>query len=330
MTTDDLLRCPAIPDMAGELDALMEQIPEGKVTTFGDLAEALGDLSAARWIARELASRDHGPWYRVVKRTGEIVTTNPERAAIQCLRLRHEGVEIAEGGRLELSDVRWSDFVSDVPLKHLAEWQAASALHADCMVDVAVPAVMGGLDVSYVSDDEAVAAYVEIDVSTGATVFSATHRAVIAFPYLTGYLTFRELPLHLALLEQVRQVKPLAKVILVDGAGQLHPRRAGIAVAVGVVAGCVTIGVAKHHLCGRAVSEGLEPLLELHGEVLGQSLVGKTSRRPLQVSPGHGLSLTSAVACVRAVWPEGRCPIPIREADGLSRRVAKTVAQAPA
>lgn len=327
---DGQFRCPAIPDMACELDALLAQIPAGKVTTFGDLAEALGDLSAARWIARELASRDHGPWYRVVKRTGEIVTTNTERAAIQGLQLRHEGIEIGDDGRLELDGIRWSDFVSDAPLKHLAEWQTASALHADCTADVAVPAVIGGLDVSYVSDDEAVAAYVEIDVTTGATVFTATHRAVIAFPYLTGYLTFRELPLHLALLEQVRQAKPLAKVILVDGAGQLHPRRAGIAVAVGVVAGCATIGVAKHHLCGRATTKDAEPLLELNGETLGQSLIGKTSRRPLQVSPGHGLSLASAVACVRAVWPEGRCPLPIREADGLSRRVAKTVGQAPA
>lgn len=326
----DPLACPAIPLMTRELDALLAQIPAGKVTTFGDLAEALGDLSAARWIAQELAGRGAGPWYRVVKRTGEIVATNPERAAFQCAELRREGIEVTMDGRLELEAFRWREFVCDPPLKQLAVWQTASALHADCTADIPVPAVIGGLDVSYISDNEAVTAYVEIDVATGATVFTATHQAVIEFPYLTGYLTFRELPLHLALIEQVRKAKPLAKVILVDGAGRLHPRRAGIAVAVGVVADCVTVGVAKHHLCGRAVTEGLEPLLQLDGEILGQSLVGKTSRRPLQVSPGHGLSVASAVACVRAGWKEGRCPLPIREADGLSRRIAKAVDQAGA
>ncbi len=319
------LSCPVIPDLPRELRALLAQIPADWVTTFGDLAEALGDITAARWIARELPNRSDVPWHRVVKRTGELIDIVTERGGVQRQRLASEGIVFNGEGCIDLAPVRWKDFRCDAPLRHLADWQTELALRADGTTDVAVPAVIAGLDVSYISDREAVAAYVEIDVVTGSTVFTATHRAAIEFPYLTGYLTFRELPIHLALIEQVRRAKPLAKVILVDGAGQLHPRRSGIAVAVGVVADCVTVGVAKHRLCGRPVSDDCEPLLELHGAVAGQSLIGTTSRKPLQVSPGHGLSLTSAVACVRAVWKQGRTPIPIREADALSRRVAKSV-----
>ncbi len=317
------LLCPRIPNLPWELGELLKQIPAGCVTTFGDLAEALGDLTAARWIAQELGSHPIGPWYRVVKRTGELAGTDSDRMALQRDMLAAEGLNFNDDGRIDLADCRWCDFTCPAPLRQLAAWQSELAVRADGTTEVAIPPLIGGLDVSYVSDNQAVAAYVEIDVASGATVFSATHHAEIGFPYLTGYLTFRELPIHLALIEQVRQEKPLAKVILVDGAGQLHPRRSGIAVGVGVVADCVTIGVAKHRLCGRAVSGDPEPLLELNGAVLGQSLIGTTSRKPLQISPGHGLSVASAVACVRAVWKHGRTPIPIREADALSRRVAK-------
>jgi deoxyribonuclease V len=312
-----------IPDLSTMVSMLLEQIPHGRVTTFGDIAEALGDLSAARWVAQELAERSTEPWHRVVKRTGEIVTTDPLRACEQRDRLLAEGIECSLEGKLNLQEYRWHDFQSDAPLRQLARWQDEVAAQAEAAPDIAVPPVIGGLDVSYVSDNEAVAAYVEIDTQTGATIFSATHRAVIVFPYITGYLTFRELPIHLELLLQVLEQKPLAKVILVDGAGQLHPRRSGIAVAVGVIGECVTVGVAKHHLCGRKTTEDDHPMIELRGEILGQMLHGDNRRHPLYVSPGHGLSLTSAVQCVRAVWPTHRSPLPIRAADQLSRKLAK-------
>ncbi|HET6422046.1 MAG TPA: endonuclease V [Planctomycetaceae bacterium] len=310
-------------DLPGTLRGLLDQIPPGRVTTFGDLAEALGDLSAARWVAQELAEMVDGPVHRVVKRTGEIVLSNVARAAVQRERLLEEGIPITDTGKLDLEHFRWKDFTCDGPLKRLAEWQDGVAIKARNVADVEIPRVMAGLDVSYASDHEAVAAYVEVDVKTHALLFSATHRAAVAFPYITGYLTFRELPIHLALLDLVRQQKPLAKVILVDGAGQLHPRRAGIAVAVGVVGACVTVGVAKHRLVGRKVSEDADPLLEDQGEILGQMLHGTNRTHPVYVSPGHSIALASAVRCVREVWRSGRWPVPIQLADQLSRKIAK-------
>ena len=59
----------------------------------------------------------------------------------------------------------------------------------------------------------------------------------VPFPYITSYLTFRELPLLAELIEEVRAQGRLAAVVLVDGTGVLHPRRAGIATNLGVVTG---------------------------------------------------------------------------------------------
>lgn len=310
-------------DLSFTLRLLLEQIPAGRVTTFGDLAEALGDIRAARWIAQELVGLPDGPVHRVVKRTGEIVLSDPDRAAWQMERLLAEGVICSAEGKVDLPTLRWQDFICDAPLKRLAVWQDQIAKQSQNTHEIDVPAVIAGLDVSYAGDDEAAAAYVEVDTATNALLFSVTHRVAVRFPYITGYLTFRELPIYVALLERVRELKPLANIILVDGAGQLHPRRSGIAVAVGVVSQCVTIGVAKHHLCGRKINSDADPLLEDQGEILGQMLYGSNRKHPMYVSPGHGISLASAVRCVRAVWAVTRSPAPIQLADQLSRKIAK-------
>ncbi len=320
---DAMLTTIPMPDLPAIVRQLVNQIPAGKVCTFGDIAEALGDLSAARWVAQELAATSPGAWHRVVKRTGEFTGTDTARTGFQSGRLRAEGIDTGPDGKLTLSHYRWHEFECEAPLQVLAQWQDQVAARADCTTECAIPAVIGGLDVSYATDREAVAAYVEVDTLSGAVLFSTTVRAAVQFPYVTGYLTFRELPVHLELLRQVREQKPLAPVVLVDGAGRLHPRRCGIAVAVGVIADCVTIGVAKHHLCGHAGNSMPDPLVEFQGEHLGQMLYGTNRKHPQYVSPGHGITLSAAVRCVRAVWPSGRSPIPIQAADQLSRRAAK-------
>jgi len=312
-----------IPDISAALHGLLRQIPRGRVTTFGDLAEALGDLSAARWVAGAMTDCPELPAHRVVKRTGEIPLANTGRSADRRARLLSEGIPCSESSIADMAAFRWREFVSDAPLKRLAEWQETIAQRARNDEDLDVPNVIGGLDISYVTDHEAVAAYVEIETSRCELLYSTTCRAEVSFPYLTGYLTFRELPLHLELLAKVRKEKPLAKVILMDGAGQLHPRRCGIAVAVGVETDCVTVGVAKHHLCGRKLQDDPQSFLEWNGDVLGRMLYCPNGRHPAYVSPGQGISLAAAVRCVQAVWPDGRSPRPIHVADQLSRQVAR-------
>lgn len=306
------LSMPPIPDLPGELRRLLAQVPSGRVTSFGDLAEALGDIGAARWVATEIATlRDEmNPWHRVVKRTGEL-PGDADRQRWQRQRLSAENA---------VREPLWTAFDSTRPLRALADWQTESARLATFHEALPLPDRVGAVDLSYVSDTEAIAAYAAVDAKTLQLVDSDFVRVSVPFPYIPGYLTFREIPALLALVERVRD--RIAPMILVDGSGRLHPRRFGVAVALGVLAGLRTVDVSKHRLCGRPRG-GEGEALWVGDELLGYRLDGGSKRRTMYVSPGSGTDAASAVAIVRAVWRERRSPEPIHWADAISRREAK-------
>ena len=81
--------------------ALVASIPRGRVTTYGDIADA-ADLSSPRivgWIMRTDSS--DLPWHRVITASGRPA---PHLATRQLELLRAEGV-LAEGGRVALHGV---------------------------------------------------------------------------------------------------------------------------------------------------------------------------------------------------------------------------------
>jgi methylated-DNA-protein-cysteine methyltransferase-like protein len=77
--------------------ALVEQIPPGRVATYGQIAALLGTPRGARavgWALRALgASRaDTVPWHRVVGAGGQISLRTGTGPVVQRRRLRAEGV----------------------------------------------------------------------------------------------------------------------------------------------------------------------------------------------------------------------------------------------
>jgi deoxyribonuclease V len=316
---------PPLPDLTELLAQLLDQVPAGRVTTYGDLATALGDVRAARWVAQALSDAplsEHRAAHRVLRQTGVIV----EAATAQRQQLIDEGCRFRAVWQVDMEAAR-SAFASPRPLTVLSAWQLRMSAAAELTPWSAPPATIGGVDLSYASSSEAVAAYVRIDVATGDVLFSHTLRRATPFPYIPGYLTFREAPVLVDLLADVRQQGRLDSLILVDGSGRLHPRRAGIAVAVGMLAGCATIGVSKHQLCGRRTEQLVEgcPIIEHDEEAVGAVMDGGSKRRTLFVSPGQGIDLASAVRCTQAVWRNQRLPLPTFHADRLSRTVVRSV-----
>lgn len=326
---------PDIPDLPVELERLLQQVPAGAVTTFGDLAFALGDRSAARWVATQLAAwrnESHGstdrPWYRVVRRDGDLAAGTPEQRQRQATLLTREGVVVTPELRPAVPST-WTAFTSTVPLRHLAQWQISAAGLARTDLPMAVPGVVAAIDLSYITPQEAIAAYVAYDVVQGRVITTETLRSPVPFPYITGYLTFREVPAMCQLLQRVGEQGQLAPVVLVDGSGRLHPRRFGIAVAVGLMSGCSTIGVSKHRLLGRSQPgdpPSLDQALWDHEELLGYRLQRYPQSSPsLYVSPGTGIDVESARQIVRAVWRNERLPVPQYLADKLSRQEAQAL-----
>ena len=75
----------------------------------------------------------------------------------------------------------------------------------------------------------------------------AVARTPTRFPYVPGYLSFREVP---AVLKALRKLKTRPDLILCDGQGLAHPRRFGLACHLGVLVDIPSVGVAKSRLVG--------------------------------------------------------------------------------
>jgi deoxyribonuclease V len=135
----------------------------------------------------------------------------------------------------------------------------------------------------------------------------------IEFPYIPGLLSFREAPLILAAFKKITVVPDL---VLVDGQGIAHPRRMGLASHLGVWLGVPTIGCAKSRLCGQhktpANEAGNYAELMDNGEVIGAVLRTKTGVKPLYISIGHMIDLSSAIHWVTACCRDYRLPEPTR------------------
>ncbi|WP_426958804.1 endonuclease V [Muricoccus radiodurans] len=150
---------------------------------------------------------------------------------------------------------------------------------------------------------------------------------VPSFPYVPGFLAFREVPF---VLEAVAKLPRLPELVFVDGHGVSHPRSCGIASHLGVLLDVPTIGVAKSVLVGQPQgllgdARGDWAPLVWKGRRIGAVLRTKVGVQPVYVSVGHRVTLEAAIRHVLD-WGGGyRLPEPTRLADqlaGEARRAA--------
>ncbi len=319
-----------LPDLPAQLSELLAQIPTGRATTYGDLAETLGSRAAARWVGEYLLDHPHNDGcccHRVVRSTGEMGLFIGGTSEQKARRLAGDGVSVSNG-RVDLAIYRFVDFHSSRPLDALAQFQEQILERVRLQPVATIPTFVGGIDVSFCGANEAVAAYVLLETSGGKVAWSETLSRNVLFPYIPGFLAFRESPLLVALLDIAREKGKLADVVLVDGNGILHPRGAGIATQVGVLANVATIGIGKKLLCGtvdtRGMRAGVARDVRIGERVVGIAATGRTSTNPIYVSPGHLVDMASAARIVQELYFGHRLPEPIYQADALSRRTART------
>ena len=141
-------------------------------------------------------------------------------------------------------------------------------------------------------------------------------------PYLPGLLAMREG----ALLEAaVRALPRLPEVLLVDGTGRDHPRRAGLALHLGAALEIATVGVTHRPLLAAgdwpaSSRRGSAAPLLLDGDLVGFWLRTRDGARPLAIHAAWGTSPEGAVEVVLAAGGRARTPEPLRAARQAARR----------
>jgi len=90
--------------------AVLEHLPPGRVTTYGDIAEYVGTRAAARTVGWALnAAVGSGlPCHRVVNRNGKLTGARFfETPNVMEERLRSEDIRFIEDERVDLDAHRW-------------------------------------------------------------------------------------------------------------------------------------------------------------------------------------------------------------------------------
>ena len=93
-----------------KVKALIRQIPDGKVASYGLIAALAGNPRAARqvaWVLHSSSSADKLPWHRVVNRMGKISLKPYGGYEIQKQLLLEEGVVFDEKDTIDLNCFLW-------------------------------------------------------------------------------------------------------------------------------------------------------------------------------------------------------------------------------
>ncbi|MGF1497169.1 MAG: deoxyribonuclease V [Elainellaceae cyanobacterium] len=179
---------------------------------------------------------------------------------------------------------------------------------------------VAGIDVGFEDDGNTTRAAVAVlSFPELKLVEQAIARQPTRFPYIPGLLSFREVP---AVLDALAQLTTVPDLLLCDGQGTAHPRRFGIACHVGWLTDLPAIGVAKSRLIGNhaelAPEKGAQQPLVHQEQTIGAVLRNRDRTNPLYISPGHRISLPTALDYVQRCTTKYRLPETTRFAHRLA------------
>ncbi len=142
------------------------------------------------------------------------------------------------------------------------------------------------------------------------------------FPYVPGYLSFREAPI---IVEIFKKISHPPDVLLCDGQGIAHPRGLGLASHLGLFLDLPTIGCAKSVLVGNyeepGPSRGDQSPLIYQGRQVGVALRTRSHVKPVFISCGHKIGLSEAIRIILHVSPRYRIPEPLRIAHQMVNEI---------
>lgn len=189
---------------------------------------------------------------------------------------------------------------------------------------------VGGVDISHAFRDPAALVHAAVVVLDWPTLGVSQRGGASVpgdFPYVPGFLGFRECPSLVAAWASLAGPPP--ELVFVDGHGLSHPRAFGIACHFGVLLDVPAVGVAKTILVGEPAGPlGPEPgdrvPLVWRGSTIGMVLRTKRRANPVYVSVGHRISLATAVDWVLRCVRGYRLPEPTRQAHLAANELRRT------
>jgi deoxyribonuclease V len=217
----------------------------------------------------------------------------------------------------------------------LVVWQRALATAAPALWRIpAGPYAVGGCFVCFARGGQGAGARGDAAwaaacaLACDRSVAQALVRGEAGAAYRPGLLALREG----ALLETaVRGLARRPDVLLVNAGGRDHPRRAGLAIALGAVLDIPTAGVTHRPLLADGPwpqdQRGATAPLRIDGEQVGVWLRTLPDVRPLAVHPGWRTDTETAVTVVLDACCRVRTPAPLRHARRLARRARAAAAR---
>ena len=287
----------------------LKHVPRGRVVTYGDLAEMLGDLRASRTVGRLMAINkypDEIPCYKVVHRDGNVgkYSMGVEE---KIKRLIEEGIPVEKGKIKNFKKYLLNiEKIPHIPylksLQRIQEYLSTSLeLHDDSYSSTRY---VISTDVSYLDGlpDIGIGVAVLFECEDKCKLVNFTVSVIpIFFPYIPTYLAFRELPpLLSAISELLTETKVSPDLYIVDGHGVLHPRCFGIASHLGILLNKPTIGLAKSKLVGKEgesfkINGKLAQKIIVTPKCYGYFIKAKGKKKGYYVSPGNKISAEKAL-----------------------------------
>jgi len=153
---------------------------------------------------------------------------------------------------------------------------------------------------------------------------TAFHKQKISFPYTPGFFAFCAGP---AILSVIRKMER-PDMIMFPGRGIAHPRGLGLASHLGVLLGLPTVACSKTPLWRDYLEpysqKGAHVLIQgKEGELVGAVVRTREEKKPVFVTPGHMISIQTAVKMVLECSPRYRIPEPLRQAHILAKKMAE-------
>jgi deoxyribonuclease V len=179
------------------------------------------------------------------------------------------------------------------------------------------PKLIAGIDCAFTADKKRIIGCVVVLSYPQMDIVEIKHAVRnVTFPYVPGFLSFREAPV---CLDAVEKLKHRPGLFMIDGQGIAHPRRLGLAAHLGLFFNKPTIGCAKSRLTGTyeipAETKGSHSYLCDGEEVIGVVLRTRSKVKPVFVSVGNKCTLDDAVSFVLGCAKRYRIPEPTRLAD---------------